>query len=121
MHILFSWLILSFAVFVTARLLPGFKLTGGFGSAVVIAALFGALNWLIGWLLFFVIGVGTLGLGFLLSFLTRWLVTAILLKLVDALSTRLRIRDFGSAFIAALLISAIGTVGQLLVAHNPGY
>src|SRR5882672_12234819 len=48
---LLSWLILSFAVWLTARILPGFRLAG-FGDAVVVAAIFGLLNLFIGWLLF---------------------------------------------------------------------
>ena len=48
---LLTWLILSVSVYVTAQVLPGFRVEG-FGGALVIAALLGALNLLIGWLLF---------------------------------------------------------------------
>jgi hypothetical protein len=50
--------------------------------------------------LFVAIGFGTLGLGFLLAFITRWLVDAIVLKIVDALSRSLEIVSFGRAFLA---------------------
>jgi len=106
-----SWLILSVAVWLTAAILPGFEVRG-FWGAVKVAAVFGLLNWLIGWFIFFVIGVGTLGLGFLLAFLTRWLVSAILLKVTDALSSSLKIASFGRAFLGALLMSGIGTLGE---------
>ena len=62
-----------------------------------------------------VIGVGTLGIGFLLAFLTRWVVDAILLKITDAMTSRLTIKSFGWAMLAALMMSAIGTLGQYLV------
>jgi putative membrane protein len=113
--ILISWLILGGAFYLTAELLPGFEVKGGARGALLVAALFGAVNWLIGWLLFVIIGIASLGIGFLLAFLTRWLVNAILLKVVDAVSDTLHIRSFGTALVAALIISLVGTVGQWLV------
>lgn len=114
MDILISWLVMSVAFWATARIVPGFEVEGVRG-AVIVAALFGVINWLIGWLLFAVIGVVSLGIGFLLAFLTRWLVNAILLKLTDALSSQLRIRSFGTALLGALLISLFGTAGEWVV------
>lgn len=111
MGILASWLILSLSVWVTAAILPGFEVRG-FWGAVKVAALFGLLNWLLGWLIFGIIAVGTLGIGLLLAFLTRWFVAAILLKVTDAFSSSLRIVSFGRAFLAAMLMSALGTAGE---------
>lgn len=113
--ILISWLILSGAFYLTAELLPGFEVEGGARGALLVAALFGVINWLIGWLLFVIIGIASLGLGFLLAFLTRWLVNALLLKIVDAVSRTLTIRSFGTALVGALIISLFGTLGQWLV------
>jgi putative membrane protein len=121
MHIIITWLVLSLAVWVTSLVVPGFKVRG-FGGAVAVAAIFGVLNWLIGWLLFVVIGLGTLGLGFLLAFLTRWVVNAILLEITDALSDKLEIKSFGWALIAALVMSLAGTVGEAAVNQlRPGH
>jgi len=114
LYIVLSWLVLSAAFWLTAEILPGFQVKA-FKGAMVVAAIFGLVNWLIGWLLFGVIGVLSLGLGFLLAFLTRWLVNAILLKLTDSLSSSLNIKDFRTALLGALLISLFGTVGQWLV------
>jgi putative membrane protein len=114
MTILLSWLVLSVAVWLTAVILPGFEVRGVSG-AIVVAAIFGLLNWLLGALFFMVIGIGTLGLGFLLAFLTRWLVNAVLLKITDALSKNLTIRSFGTAFWGGLLMSAFGTLGEWAV------
>lgn len=114
LQILLSWLILSVAVWLTAAILPGVHVAG-FGSAVVVAAIFGVLNYLLGWLLFGLIGIATLGLGFLLAFVTRWVVNALLLKLTDALTRRIRIDTWGLAFLAALLMSGLGTLGEWLV------
>jgi putative membrane protein len=111
MRTLLSWLVLSISVWVTAAILPGFRVNG-FAGAVRAAAIFGILNWLLGWLIFAVIGVATLGIGFLLAFLTRWLVMAILLKFVDALSSNFKIDSFGTAIVGALLMSGIGTLAE---------
>jgi len=114
MGLLISWALLTIVVFITAAVVPGFRIRG-FTGAVLVAALFGLLNFFLGWLLFVAIGLGTLGLGFLLAFLTRWVVDAIVLKMVDALSRSLEIASFGHAFLAALVMSGLGTLLELLL------
>jgi uncharacterized membrane protein YvlD (DUF360 family) len=66
----------------------------------------------LGKLVFVLIGIGTLGLGFLLAFVTRFVATALLLKLTDSLSDSLEIKNFRTAFVAALIVSATGTVAE---------
>jgi putative membrane protein len=114
MSMLLSWLILSFAVWVTAMVLPGFHVKG-FGSALIVAAIFGVLNFLLGWLLFAILGIATLGLAWLLAFITRWIINAIMLKLTDALTDHLTIDGFRWALIGALMMSALGTFGEWVV------
>jgi putative membrane protein len=114
MSIVLSWLILSFAVWLTAVVLPGFHVKS-FGSAIVVAALFGILNFVLGWILFAVLTVATLGLAWLLAFITRWIINAILLKLTDSLTDRLKIDSFAWALAGALMMSALGTLGEWLV------
>jgi putative membrane protein len=112
--LILSWLILSLAVWITAMVLPGFHVKS-FGSALLVAAVFGILNFLLGWLFFAVFTIATLGLAWLLAFLTRWIINAILLKLTDALTDRLSIDNFGWALLGALMMSLLGTVGEWLV------
>ncbi len=114
MSLLLSWLIMSFAVWLTAAILPGFHVKG-FKSAILVSAIFGILHFLLGWLIFAVFTVLTLGLAWLLAFITRWIITAMLLKLTDRLTSHLTIDSFGWALGGALMMSAIGTVGQWLV------
>jgi putative membrane protein len=114
-----TWIVLSVSFWLTARILPGFELRGC-GSSILVAALFGVLHWLIGTLLFWMIGFGTLGLGFLLAFITRWIVSAIVLKLTDALSKSLTIKSFGTAVLAAMLMSLFGTLAEYLL-HYLGW
>lgn len=115
MNWLLSWLVQSLAVWLTAAVVPGFELRGGVVAAVRVAAILGVLQFFLGWLIFVMIGIGTLGIGFLLAFITRWIVAAILLKLTDSLSSSLRIASFGRALIGALLMSAIGTAAEALL------
>ena len=114
MRLILSWLILSLAVWLTAALLPGFKLKNP-QSALLVAAIFGILNFLLGKLLFAVFTVATLGLAWLLAFITRWVINAILLVITDKLTDHLKIEGFGWALLAALLMSAIGTVGEVVL------
>ena len=114
MDILVSWIILSLAVWITALVLPGFHLKNH-TSALLVAAVFGILNFLLGWLLFTIFTVATLGLAWLLAFITRWIINAILLKLTDALTSHLRIDGFKWALLGALMMSALGTAGQWLL------
>lgn len=111
LHLLVSWLVLSLVVLATAALLPGFRVRG-FSGALVVAALFGVLNVLIGWLLFVAIGIGTLGIGFVLAFITRWVVNAILLKIVDAMTDRLKIDGFRWALFGAACISGLSLLAE---------
>lgn len=114
MSFLISWLVLSLAVWITAVVLPGFHVKS-FGSAVVVAALFGVLNFLLGWIFFVVFSIATLGIAFLLAFITRWIINAIILKLVAALTDRLTIDSFGWALGGALMMSALGTLAEWAV------
>ncbi|MBA2664941.1 MAG: phage holin family protein [Bradymonadaceae bacterium] len=114
MSFLISWLVLSFAVWLTATILPGFHVKN-FGSAVLVAAVFGILNFLLGWLFFAVFTIATLGLAWLFAFITRWIINAILLKFTDAMTDHLSIDGFSWALIGALMMSVIGTAGQFLV------
>jgi putative membrane protein len=114
MSLLLSWLILSIAVWITAAVLPGFHVRD-FKSALFVAAIFGVLNFLLGWLLFAVLAVVTLGIAWLLAFITRWIIDAILLMVTDRLTDGLRVDGFGWALGGALMMSAIGTLGEWLV------
>jgi putative membrane protein len=109
-----KWAVLSFAFWLTAKIVPGFRIAG-LWDAIVVAAIFGVVNFLLGTFLFYVIGIATLGIGLLLSFLTHWFVNALLLKLTDALTSRLEVRSFATALLAALVMSLLGMVGSYIL------
>ena len=111
MRLIISWLVLTLAVWVTAAVLPGFRVKN-FKGALIVAALFGLLNFFLGWLLFAVFTVATLGLAWLFAFITRWIINALLLMLTDRLTEHLKIDSFGWALGGALVISIIAAVVQ---------
>ena len=114
MNLILSWLIMTLAVWATAALLPGFHLKSA-KSAILVAAILGILNFLLGWILFAIFTVFTLGLAWLLAFITRWIINAILLKLTDALTDHLKIDGFGWALVGALVISVVSSLGHWLL------
>jgi putative membrane protein len=114
MTLLLSWLVLTVAVWITAMVLPGIHVKD-FGSAILVAALIGILNFFLGWLLFAVFTIATLGLAWLLAFITRWIINAIILKLADAMTDRLTVDSFGWALAGSLMMSLIGTAGEWLI------
>ncbi|HEY7771970.1 MAG TPA: phage holin family protein [Marinagarivorans sp.] len=114
MTLLLNWLILSFAVWLTAAILPGFHVKN-FKSAILVAALFGVLNFLLGWLFFTVFTVLTLGIAWLLAFITRWIIDAIVLKITDNMTDHLTVDSFGWALLGALVMAMLGTLGQWLI------
>lgn len=114
MGLLVTWVILSLAVWITAVALPGFHVKS-LGGAFVVAAIFGVLNFLLGWLFFTIFAIGTLGIALLLAFLTRWIINAILLKITDAISDALTIDSFAWALGGALMMSVLGSAGEWLV------
>lgn len=115
MSILLSWFALAAGVFIATALLDDVKVRGGFASYMIIAAVFGVLNFFLGWLLFVAIGISTLFIGFVFAFVTRLVVDAILLMLTSKLSSRLEVKGFGPALIAALVMSGVGTGAEWLV------
>ena len=114
MRLILSWLILSLAVWLTSTVLPGFHVKNP-KSALLVAAIFGVLNFLLSWLLFAIFTVATLGIAWLLAFITRWIINAILLVITDKLTDHLKIDSFGWALGGALVMSLFGTLGEWIV------
>lgn len=112
MSILISWAVLTLGLFVASKVLDGMEIKGGIGSHLVVSALFGIVNAVLSGPLFVALGIATLGIGFLLSFVTRLVVSALLLMLVDKVSDRLKVKTFGTAVLAALVVSVVGTLSE---------
>ena len=115
MSFLLSWFVLAVAVWLTASLLAGVRVKS-FSSAIIVAAVFGLLNFFLGWVFMFLFGIVTFGIAWLLSFITQRLIDAILLKMTDGMLDSFEVENFGSALLAALLMSGLGTLGQWILA-----
>ena len=111
---LLEWLILSVAFWGTAQLVPGVRLDG-WKASVFVSAVYATLHLLIGWLLFAVFAIGTLGVAYLLAFITWWVIGAIVLLLTDAFTRRFEVAGFGTALIASAVLALLGSVGHWVV------
>ncbi len=114
MGLLISWLAVGIGLWLADKFIADFEVTGDWTSYALLAAVLGVLEFLIGWLLFVILGVVSLGLGFLFGFVTRLVVSAIVLKIADALSSRLTIRGFTPALLGALVIALASGVVDFL-------
>ena len=93
MELLISWLTLAFGFWLAGRLIDGFHV-GDFKQAVLVAAVFAVLHFLVGWIFVGLLTIGTLGLPWLLGlgFLVRWAVSTIVLKITDAVLNQHEVR-----------------------------
>ncbi|HYJ08686.1 MAG TPA: phage holin family protein [Polyangiaceae bacterium] len=112
--ILLSWLTASIGLWFAAKILDDVRLTS-FVDAIWAGALLGVLQALLGTLIFVLLGIGTLGIGFLLWFVTRWIASAIVILITAALSSRLEVRGFLPALITAFIVAVTGTVVRWLI------
>jgi putative membrane protein len=115
MALLVSWITVAIGLWLADKLLSGFEIAGDWKSYAVVAALLGVLQFLLGWLIYVVLGIATLGLGFLFSFVTRLVVTAIVLLIADKLSKRLTIRGFMPALLASVIVALTGSAVDFLL------
>ncbi len=111
MGLLMKWLILSVAFWATAKLLPGVRVNG-FGSSILAAAIYAVLSVIVGWVLFAVLTIGTLGIAYLLGFITWWFIGAVVLLLTDELTDSFDVDGFGAALIASAVIAGLNAFGH---------
>jgi putative membrane protein len=105
-----SWiieLIVNAAVLLgLAYIIPSVKVRS-FGTALGVALVIGLLNATIGALIRFPLNLVTL---WLLSFLVRLFVTAIIIKITDKLFSGFEVRGFTTAIIIAVVMAVVGTI-----------
>ena len=119
MSILVTWAVLALSMFIASRSLSRMKIEGGVVSHLVVSAGFGLLMLLTGWLFQLALGVLSGGLLFVFGFVGQVLAGAIVLKLTDLFSERLKVEGFGTAILASLIISLSGTVAEWVLAAIP--
>ncbi|MGZ5243476.1 MAG: phage holin family protein [Bacteroidia bacterium] len=113
MDFIISLVINAVIVLIAAYILPKVEVRN-FGSALLVAFLIGIFNWLIGWLLGGVLHIATLGLFALLGlgFIIKVIVSAIIIKIVDAVVPGFKVHGFTNALILAIIIAAISALAD---------
>jgi len=116
---LISFAVLLVSLFVASSFLDGMQIKGGAITYMVVGLVFGLLNFFFGGFFFALIGLGTLGFGFVFSFIGRLLATSVVLRLASAVAAnKLYVKDWKTAFLAALLMSLTTGVCEMLLAHS---
>lgn len=108
---MWSWLAIAIAIGLTAWLLPGMDVNGGFFALLLIAGVFGLVNAVLGRLLKLL----TLPLTLMTLGLFSLVVNALMLLLTAWWLDRLDVDGFLTALLATLLISLFSTVAQMIV------
>jgi uncharacterized membrane protein YvlD (DUF360 family) len=104
-----SWVFLTIAFLAAAALVPGFDIKNP-KSGFWVAATFGVLNVVVAPVLATLFAGVTLGLVCLLPGVLRFIITVILIKLVDALSDNLKVKGLFPAVLAAIVMSVTAAV-----------
>jgi putative membrane protein len=120
MNFLIHWVIVAAALLVVPYIVPGFQI-GGFGTALVAAAVLGAVNLLIKPILTLItlpINVLTLGLFSLV-------INALMLKLAAGLVPGFAIQGFWPALVGGIVLAlvnmAFGMVWEKTHHHEPAH
>lgn len=110
LHLIISWLLSAVALLIAGRAFDGVKLKGDLGDALWVSAIFAVLSFFLHWFFFVLLGIATLGLGFVFHFVTRLLAAAIVLKITSALSSRIDIDGFAPAVGTAIFLAIASEV-----------
>jgi putative membrane protein len=113
-RLLIRWAVTAVAVAVASAVVPGVTIHGGFGGVLIVSAIFGLVNAVLGpiaKLLSLPLIVLTLGLFI-------FVVNAVMLGITAALTSRLDLHDFGAALLAALVISVVSSLLNGFVRHR---
>jgi len=108
---LWIWLALAVAIGLTAWLLPGVDINGGFGSLLLIAAVFGFVNAILG----SIVKLLTMPLTIMTLGLFALVVNALMLQITDWWLDRIDVDGFLTALFATVLISLFSTILQVVV------
>ncbi|PSR52978.1 hypothetical protein AHMF7605_05280 [Adhaeribacter arboris] len=106
MNYLINLLVNAGVVMLLAYILPQIRVKS-FGTALWVAFLISILNLTVGFLLRLPLNLVTF---FLLGFLVRLVVTAIIIKLVDKLVSNFEVRGFWPALVIAIALAVAGAL-----------
>ena len=110
--LLIRWAVLAVAFAITAWLLSGVDVSGGFGAYLWVSLLFGIVNAIIGTIL----RIFTLPLIFLTLGLFSILINALLLQITDGITSHFTIDEFWwTAIWAAIILSIVSVILEMIV------
>ncbi|SRR5258706_8556652 len=109
-NLLIHWVLNALALYIVARILPGFHLSD-FSSALVAAIIIGLVNALIRPILLLL----TLPISILTLGLFALVINALMLLLASAISPGFKIDGFWWAFLGSILLSLVSTILHSLV------
>lgn len=112
-----AWALAALALLLADKIFSGVRLDGDFATALGVAAGYSILQFFLGWFFFGLLGIATLGLGFIFTFATQLVAAAIVLKLTSALSTRFKIVGFFPAIGTAILLALAGELSSRIFAY----
>jgi uncharacterized membrane protein YvlD (DUF360 family) len=107
--LLVGWVTATLGLWFASRVLDGVRLAS-FADAVWAGALLGVLQAVLAGPIFVLLGIGTLGIGFLLWFVTRWVAAALVIMLTSRLSSRFDVHGFWPALITAFIVALTGSL-----------
>ncbi len=105
-----SWVLSAIALLVAGRVFDGVKLKGDLADALWVSAIYAVLSFFLHWFFFVLLGIATLGLGFVFQFVTSLLAAAIVLKATSAVSSRFDITGFAPAVGTAIFLAIASEV-----------
>ena len=106
MHFILEILVEAAVILLMAKMMSSIVVRS-FGTAVGVALVLGILNASIGWLLRIPLNLVSL---FLLTFIVRIVVSALMILLVDKLFSGFEVKGFKTALILAFVIALAGTL-----------
>lgn len=115
MNFILELLVNAGVLFLLAALLPSVNIKS-YGTAIAVALVIGILNATIGWLLRLPLNIVTF---WLLSFVVRLVVSAVMIKLADKLFTGFEVKGWGAAFLLAICIALAGTLLHNILDPKP--
>ena len=110
MRLLLQWILSALSFVIVSYLLPGFKV-GNFGSALVVAAVYGVLHVLLFRILVFLAFIPVI-----LTFgLFIFVINALLLYLTAEILKQLQIENFFTAIVGAVLLTILNWIWRRLL------
>lgn len=110
-----SWMVSAGALMLASRMFDSVRLRGDFADALWVAALYAVLSFVFSWIIFGLLGIATLGLGFVFHLVTKLVTAALVLRMTSGLTQRLDIDGFFPALGVAACMAVAAEVAQRLL------